>query len=67
MSKSNSLPSVLIAPNPADSLSMERALKQIQFLLFEISTEEPFPEEHADMLAASCDAIETMLNAIDRD
>ena len=64
MSKSNSLPSVLIAPNTADSLSMERALKQILFYMRQLPiSDNPLRE---DEIQASIDAVETMLNAIDR-
>lgn len=64
MYKSATLPSILIAPNSADSLSMERALKQIQFLVKQV----PFFDipGREDEVNASLDAIETMLNAIDR-
>lgn len=66
--KSSKLPSVLQAPNPANSLSMERALKQIQSLLTDYSH---FLDDRgmvisADSVNASIDDLETMLKAIDR-
>ena len=61
---SNKLPSILGAPNTADSLSMERALKQIKFLLEQVPYYDIPGRE--DEIQASIDAIETMLNAIDR-
>lgn len=62
---SNRLPSILNAPLSADSLSMERALKQIQFLLQQVPYYDIPGRE--DEIQASLDAVQTMLNAINRD
>ena len=61
---SNKLPSVLQAKNLADSLSMERALKQIRSLL--ISEVVPRTPEIEDKVNASLDDIQTMIDSIDR-
>lgn len=63
--KSDKLPSVLLAKNPADSLSMERALKQIQCLLAQVEVLEG-DDSGEDMLLASLDDIQTMIDSIDR-
>lgn len=62
--KSEHLPSVLHANNSADSISMERSLKQIRNLLMNLSTSDIAEE---DRLMASLDDVETMLKAIKHD
>lgn len=58
------LPSILQAKNEANSISMERSLKQIQDLLMNLHTSNLADE---DRLMASLDDIETMLESIKRD
>jgi hypothetical protein len=58
---STELPRVLSAPNPDNSISMLRALKQIKLLLEQVDVSD---DTHADRIAASLDDIETMLAAI---
>jgi len=60
---SDKLPSVLYREN-GNSLSMERALKQMKELLEGIETLEP---ERIDRLEASIDDCATMLLCINRD
>lgn len=60
---STKLPSVLQAP-PNNSISMERALKQIQRLLLEVKTEAD--DCIRTDVCASLDDVDTMLAAIDR-
>lgn len=68
--KSDTLPSVLLAPNPANSISMERALKQAKELLegYFANYGPTLPKEERerleDQLQASIDDIDTMLAAI---
>lgn len=59
---SRTLPSVLQVPNN-NSISMERALKQIKELLLLVPIR---GESLDDMVSASVDDIDTMLAAIDR-
>jgi hypothetical protein len=61
---SNKLPSVLVAPR--DSISMERALKQIKQLLEELFPVDEIPAPLEDRLNASLDDVDTMLECIDR-
>ena len=56
------LPSVLQTANPANSLSMERALKQIQDLLCMAD----LPKSQEDRRNASLDDLDTMIAAINR-
>lgn len=60
---SRKLPSVLQADN-GNSISMERALKQIRALLEQFTYETD--ETNIDKFNASLDDIDTMLAAIDR-
>lgn len=62
--KSEFLPSVLHASNSANSISMERSLKQIRELLLGF---EPSNDSEADQQNASLDDVETMLKAIKHD
>jgi hypothetical protein len=68
ISNSTILPSVLLADNPANSISMERALKQIKELL-EKNIYNPHLTDEAcatfeDTVQASIEDVETMLAAI---
>lgn len=56
------LPSVLYQPN-GNSISMERALKQIRMLLDEYTDDQGI---HEDVIMASIDDVDTMLANLDR-
>jgi hypothetical protein len=58
---STELPRVLSAPNPDNSISVLRALKQIRSLLEMV---EPSNEAEIDMVNASLDDVETMIEAV---
>ena len=66
MTMATTLPSVLTAPHAGDSLSMERALKQIRDLLNQFGHELERQNRTTDRVDASLDAIDTMLKAVDR-
>lgn len=61
---STSIPAVLY--DPCGSISMERALRQIQSILVEVSIAQQNNPKYRDRVEASLDDITLMLRSIDR-